>query len=118
MNYVFVQIALGVAVMHRDGVDHVGDLIQQRWSRDDERRVFHEAGARAARAAIERFDKRKHLVAEHGELALGVEILETRPAQIALLRFENGIVDRFAGQAGLFCLCGMQLSSGRLANNR
>lgn len=94
--------------MYRDGVDHVGHFIQQRRIRDDEHRVFHETGVRTNRAAVERFDEGKHLIAEHGELALGVEILEIRPAQIALLRFKNGVVDRLAKQIGLFLLRGMQ----------
>lgn len=40
--------------MHREGVDHIGDFIQQRRIRDDEHRDFHKELLRAARAAIER----------------------------------------------------------------
>ena len=96
-------------IMHRDGVDHVGHFIQQRGGRDDEHRVFHETGVSTARAAIERFDEGKYLIAEHRELALGIEILETRPAQVALLWFKNGVVDDFVQQISLLFLRGMQI---------
>lgn len=49
-----------------------------------------------ARTASERFDERKHPIAEHDEFAFGVEILEARPTQIALIGFKNGILNRFA----------------------
>ncbi len=107
-QHVFVQIALGVAVVHRDGVDHVGDFIQQRRGRDDEHRILHETGVRTPGTAIERFDERKYLIAEYGEFAFRIEILEVRPAQFALLRFKNGVVERFAEQIGLAFLPGVQ----------
>lgn len=94
-EHVFVQITFGVAIFHGDGVDHIDDLIQQGGVGDNEHRVFHETGIGTTRPTIQRLDKGKHLIPEHIELALRLEILETRPAQVALTFFKNGIVNLF-----------------------
>ena len=40
-EHVFVEVALGVAVLHRHAVDHVHDLGEQRGRGDGEARVLH-----------------------------------------------------------------------------
>ena len=40
-EHVFVEVALRVTVLHRDAVDHVHDLREQRGGRNGEPRSFH-----------------------------------------------------------------------------
>ena len=78
-EHVFVEVALGVAVLHRHLVDHVHDLGEQRRRRDGEARILHVV--RVGRAvAAERAQEREDVLADDGEHLRRREVLEARPA--------------------------------------
>ena len=80
-EHVFVQVALGVAVLHRHLVDHVDDLGQQRRRRDREPSVFHVLGVRRP-VTTECSQEWKDVVADDLEHLLGFKVFEPGPAQI------------------------------------
>lgn len=51
-EHVFVEVALGVAVFHGDGVDHVDDFIQQRGVRYRKHCILHKLGVGTAGIAV------------------------------------------------------------------
>ena len=80
-EHVFVEVALRVAVRHRDGVEEVHDLREERRLGDREARVFHVVGVRrvvAAEGAQEREDVPVHERVHRARL----EVLEPRPAHL------------------------------------
>ncbi len=82
-QHVFVEIALGVAVLHWHLVDHVHDLGEQCGRRDGEPRVLHVM--RVGRVvAAERAQEREDVVVDHGEHFLRLEMLEPRPPQVVV----------------------------------
>ena len=65
-EHVFVEVALGVAVLHRHLVDHVHDLGQQRGRGDGEPRILHVVRVGGVVAA-ERAQEREDVVVHDGE---------------------------------------------------
>ena len=83
-EHVFVEVALGVAVLHRHVVDHVHDLGEQRRGGDGEARVLHVVGVGGAIAA-QSAQERKDMLA-HDRVHLGRrKVLEARPAQVVVI---------------------------------
>ena len=95
------KIALGIPILHRNGIDHIDDFIQQRGIGDDEHRVLHELRVRITCSTIQGLDEGEHLVAKHLELPQRLKILEAGPAQVVLVLVENGILDLLPEQLGL-----------------
>ena len=62
-EHVFVEVALGVAVLHRHVVDHVHDLGEQRGRGDGEARILHVMRVGGVVAA-ERAQERKDVLAD------------------------------------------------------
>ena len=62
---------------------------------------FDGEGARATGFAIQRPDEGKNLVTKYLEFSFWIEILESRPAQLLLVRVKYGISDGFVQQVGL-----------------
>ncbi len=84
-EHVLVDVALGVAVLHRHGVDEVHDLGEQRRGRDGEARVLHVV--RVGRVvAAQRAQEREDVLADHGVHVARGEVLEARPAQVVVRR--------------------------------
>jgi hypothetical protein len=83
-EHVLVDIALGVPLLHRDVVEHVHHLRQQRRRRDGEARVLHMVRVRGVSAAelSRRALEREEVVADHREHVGGREVLEARPAVV------------------------------------
>ena len=82
-EHVLVEVAIGVAVLHGHGVDHVHDLGEQRGRGDGEARVLHVV--RVGRAvAAKRAQEGKDVVVDDREHFLGLEMLEARPAQVVV----------------------------------
>ena len=85
-EHVFVEVALGVAVLHRHAVNHVHDLGEQRGRGDGEARVLHVVrvgGVVAADVAQER----EGVLADDAEHFLSLEMFEARPAEIVVGAF-------------------------------
>ena len=80
-EHVLVEVALGVAVLHRHCVEQVHDLGQQRRRRDGEARVLHVVRVGGVVAA-ERAQEREDVLADDGEHLRRREVLEARPAQV------------------------------------
>ena len=78
---IFVQIALGVAILHRDLADEVDDAAEQRGRRDGEARIVHVAGIERGLAA-ERAQPGEEMVADEGVHLAGLAVLEAAPAEI------------------------------------
>ena len=96
---VLVQVPVGVAVGHRDVVEHVDDLGQERRGGDGEAGVLHvlAVGAAVAQAAQERED----LVGDGLVHHLGGGVLELTPPQMRLTWQEHRPVNLGLGDAGL-----------------
>ena len=106
-EHVLVEVALGVAVLHRHVVEQVDDLGQQRRRGDGEARVLHVVGVGGVVAA-ERAQEREDVLADDREHLGRREVLEARPAQVlvgALLRVfalrEDAPLDRLLQPGGL-----------------
>ena len=84
-EHVFVEVALGVAVLHRHLVDQVHDLGQQRGRGDGEARVLHVVRVGGVVAA-ERAQEGKDVLVDDGEHLGRREVLEARPAQVVVGR--------------------------------
>ena len=63
-EHVLIQVALGVALLHRHLIDHIDDLRQQSRRRNRETRVFHVMRVRGLIAA-QCSKERKHMLANH-----------------------------------------------------
>jgi len=103
-EHVLVEIAVGVAVVHRDLVEHVDDLRQHGRVRDREAGVLHVLGVRrvvAADLVAVLLQEREHLGGHRLEHHFRVEVLETAPAQVRLARQELRVLDRLAEDARL-----------------
>ena len=101
-EHVFVEVALGVSVVHGDGVDHVHHLGQQCRRGDGEARIFHVLGVggllAGAGVRAQVADEGEDLIAHGVEDGAGIaQLLEHGPAQVALRGREDG---RFKGLAG------------------
>ena len=99
-QHVLVQVARGVAVVHRDVVEHVDHPGDQGRGRDGEAGVLHVLGVGRAVTA-ELAEEREHLLPDGLEHDAGLEVLEPRPAQVVLTGLEDRTLDRLAGAAGL-----------------
>ena len=78
-EHVFVDVALGVAVLHRHVLDQVHHPGQQRWRGDGEARILHVVrigGVVAAQGTQER----KDVLADDSEHLARLGVLEARPA--------------------------------------
>jgi hypothetical protein len=71
-------------------------------------------GIGGIQAAVQVFNKGEDLLADHAEHLLGLELPETRPAQIVLTSSEDRFLDRFAKPVGF----PEWRSSSRLMNSR
>ena len=80
-EHVFVEVALGVAVLHRHAVNHVHDLGEQRGRGDGEARVLHVVRVGGVVAA-ERAQEREDVVIDDREHFLRLEMFEARPAEV------------------------------------
>ena len=80
-EHVFVEVALGVAVLHRHLVEQVHHLGQERRGGDGEAGVLHVVGVGGAVAA-QRAQEGEDVLVHDGEHVGRGEILETRPAQV------------------------------------
>ena len=83
-QHVLVEVALGVAVVHRHLVDHVHHLGQQRGRGDGEAGVLHVVRKGAAVAA-QTAHEGEHMLADHGVHLGRREVLEARPAQVGVV---------------------------------
>ena len=80
-EHVLVDVALGVAALHRQVVEHVDDLGEQRRRRDREARIAHVV--RVGRAlATQRAQERENPLADDREHLARLAVLEVRPAQV------------------------------------
>ena len=114
-EHVFVEVALGVAILHRHAVDHVHDLGEQGGRGDGEPRVLHVmrvGGVVAAEGAEEGED----VVVYHLKHLRWGEVLEARPAAVlvsALARIlalgENAPLHRLLEPVRLRLLQGVQI---------
>jgi hypothetical protein len=80
-EHVFVEVALGIAILHRHMVDHVHHAREQRGIWDGEPRVLHVMRIRGIIPA-QRPQKRKYVLADDREHFTRLEMLEMRPAEI------------------------------------
>ena len=80
-EHVFVKIALGVAVVHGDLVDHVDNFGEQGRRGDGEASALHVPGVGGAVTA-EGAQPGEDVVAYHGIHLARIEVLEARPAEI------------------------------------
>ena len=108
-QHVLVDIALGVAVRHRDLRDEVDDLREERRGGDDEGGVLHVLPI-VAPLATKAAEEREHVVAHDLVHLLGLEMPEPAPPQVlvrpATLVFairEDRPLHRFLG-GGRLCL--------------
>ncbi len=112
-EHVFVEIALGVAVGHVDGVELVHDVGKDAGRGHHEGSVLHvvavSAAAFASDGLAEVLDEGERLVAHGGEHLLGGGFLEAGPAEAFLLRGEDGFFDGFLEAVGLVFLEGVEL---------
>ena len=109
---VLVQVAVRVAVSHRDVVEHVDDLGQEGGRWDREPRVPHVVGVGrvvTANLLAVLLEKGEHLAGEGLVHDVGVEVLEPAPAQVRLAVQEFRILDHSAGYAGLLLGEGLQV---------
>jgi hypothetical protein len=74
-EHVFVEVALGVPVVHRHVVEYVHDLRQQRWSRNRASSVLHVVGVGRVVAA-QRPQEREDVVVDDDEHLGGSEVFE------------------------------------------
>ena len=85
-EHVLVDVALGVALLHRHLVEQVHHLGQQRRRRDGEARVLHVVrvgGVAVAELAGEiGAQEREDVLADHREHLRRGEVLEARPAEV------------------------------------
>ena len=87
-EHVFVQVALGVAVVERNGVEQIDHARQQCGRGDGEAGVTHVVRKGALRAAIclrravQAAQEREDMLAQHGEHFSRRHVLEARPAQL------------------------------------
>lgn len=110
-QHVLVEVALGVAVLHRHMVQHVHHLGQQAGRGDGEARILHVLAVGGAVAATRQqagAQEGKHTLAHHGEHLGRREVLEARPAQVVvaatcgvLALGEDALVHRALEQEGL-----------------
>ena len=100
-EHVLVQVALGVALLHRHLVDHIDDLRQQAGVWNREARVFHVM--RVGRlVAAQSPQKRKHMLANHRVHVSRREMLEARPTIVRVgTRRPRMVVIAFRKQAAL-----------------
>jgi len=82
-EHVFIEITLGIAILHRHLIDQVHDLCEQRGHRNCEPRILHVVGIRRVIAA-ERTKERKNVLAHHRVHLGRREVLESRPSQILI----------------------------------
>ena len=80
-EHVLVQVALGVALLHRHLVDHVDDLREQARRRDREPRVLHVMRV-GGLVAAQRPQERKDVLADDVVHVGRREMLEPRPAVV------------------------------------
>ena len=81
-EHVFVEVALGVPVFHRDLVEHVHDLGQQRGRGNGEARVLHVLGVGRAIAA-QSAQEGKDVLADHRDTSRAASrVLEAGPAEV------------------------------------
>ena len=80
-EHVFVEVALGVAVLHRHAVNHVHDLGEQRGRGDGEARVLHVVRVGGVVAA-EHAEEGKDVVIHHLIHLRWRKVLEARPAAV------------------------------------
>ncbi len=74
-EHVFVKVALGVPIFHRDVVDHVHDFCQKGRRRDSEPGILHVRGVGRFLAA-KRAQKREYMFADNGVHVGRREVLE------------------------------------------
>ena len=110
-EHVFVEVALGVAVLHRDLGQEVDHLGEQRRRRNGEARALHVRGVRRAFLA-HGAQEREHVLGNDIEHRRRILILQQRPAHVGIgdavtlaetvlaLR-EYASLDRLAGAVGL-----------------
>ena len=118
-QHVFVEVALGVAILHRDFGEEIDHLGQQRRRRNGEARALHMGGVRGVglgHVAQERED----VLGDDLEHRRRVAVLQPRPAHVlvgdaavladlVLARREDAPLDRLAEAIGLVLLAGMRL---------
>jgi len=114
-EHVLVEIALGVAVLHRHGGKQVHHLGQQRRRGDGEARILHVMGIGGTIPA-QRPQPRKNVLADNGVHLGRREILEMRPPEMlirALLRIlarrEDAVRHRLFQPRGLVLLQRVQV---------
>ena len=111
-QHVFVEVALGVAILHRQVGDEVDDLGEQRRRRDGEARSLHVGGV--GRALLAHGTKEgKDVFGDDGEhLRRSADASKLAPAHVGigdtaipsnavLARRKDGSLGRFAGGGGL-----------------
>ena len=85
-EHVFIQVALGVAVVERNAVEQIDHLAQQVGRGDGEARVAHVAGkgrfGRRAAGGVQAAQEGEDVLAEHLEHLLRPDVLEVRPAHL------------------------------------
>lgn len=112
-QHIFVEVALGVAVGHVDGIELVHDVRQHARRGHHEGGVLHVvavgAAALAAGSLADGLDEGKGVIAHRGEHFIRREFLEARPAELVLLRREDGFLDGFLEAVRLVFLEGVDL---------
>ena len=112
-EHVFVEVALGIAVGHVDGVELVHDVGEDAGRGHHEGGVLHVvavgAAALAAGRLAEGLDEREGVIPHGGEHFLGRGFLEARPAELVLLRGEDRVLDGLFEAVGLVLLEGVDL---------
>ena len=114
-QHVLVEVALGVAVLHRHVVDGVHHLSQQPGGGDGEARVLHVVGVGGAVAA-QGAQEGEDVLAHHREHLGRGQVLEASPAQILVRAAlgvcalgENAVLYGALEAVGLALLQGVQL---------
>ena len=111
-EHVFVEVALGVAVGHVDGVELVHDVGEDAGGGHHEGGVLHvvavSAATLATRGPAEILDEREGFIPHAGEHFLRGGFLEAGPAEVVLLRGEDGVLDGFLEAVGLVFLEGVE----------
>ena len=104
---VLVEVAAGVAVGHRDVVEHVHHPRQQLRGGDGEPGVLHVHGI-GGPVAAERAQEREHLVGDRLVHDRRLVVLEPRPAQVLLIRSEDDALT-LPGAVGLLLGQGVEV---------
>jgi hypothetical protein len=118
-QHVFVEVALGVAILHRDFSQQIDHLGEQRGRRNREARALHMGGVRAVGLGHVA-QEREHVLGDDFEHRRGVFVLQPGPAHLlignataladlVLAVREDAPLDRLFETVGLVLFAGVRV---------